>query len=275
MPVSSALSHVVSRRSFILAATGLVAAPALARAQATGERQDLHSVFREHGVTGTFAIHDLKADAWTYVDRTRAERRYVPASTFKIANSLIAFETGAVADENEVVPFGGGSQPVKAWERDMSLKEAIAISNVPVYQEIARRVGLERYREWLGRLDYGNRDPGTVVDQFWLRGPLMTSAVEQVRFNSRLARDRLPASSRAQALTRAIIKQESRGAASLYAKTGWYAAGTPRIGWWSGFVDTGDNVHAFCLNTDMAVMADAAKRLSIGRTIMARLGVYG
>ena len=48
----------------------------------------------------------------------------------------------------------------------MGLANAIKISNVPIYQELARRVGIERYRIWLERLDYGNREPGTVVDRF-------------------------------------------------------------------------------------------------------------
>jgi beta-lactamase class D len=275
-PCPTTRPRLPSRRDLALLTVGLVAAPGLLRAQpATGERADLQSVFREQGVTGTFALYDLRADSWTYVDRARAERRYVPASTFKIANSLIALEAGAVADENEIVPYGGKPQPIKAWERDMSLKEAIVVSNVPVYQEVARRVGIERYREWLARLDYGNREPGTVVDQIWLLGPLMISAVEQVRFNVRLARDRLPASSRSQAIVRSILTLETQGPRTLYGKTGWYAAGTPRIGWWSGWVDSGENVHAFCLNIDMPAMADAAKRLSIGRTLLTRLGIYG
>ena len=52
-------------------------------------------------------------------------------------------------DEGEVIPYGGKPQPFKALEKDMSMREAIAASAVPTYQEIARRVGLERYREVL------------------------------------------------------------------------------------------------------------------------------
>jgi len=69
----------------------------------------------------------------------------VPASTFKIANTIIALETGVVKDENEIIPYGG--RPFKHWEKDMSMREAIALSAVPIYQELARRIGLERYRE--------------------------------------------------------------------------------------------------------------------------------
>lgn len=145
-------------------------------------RDDLLAVFGDFGTPGTFALYDVAADRVVVVDSARATRRYTPASTYKIANSLIALETGAVADESEVVPYGGEPQPVEAWEQDMNLADAFAASNVPVYQEIARRVGLGRMQEWVDRLDYGNRRLGEVPDRFWLDGPLAISAVEQVRF---------------------------------------------------------------------------------------------
>ena len=73
----------------------------------------------------------------------------------------------------------------------MSLHDAIRISNVPVYQELARRIGLDRMSENLALLDYGNEDTGTIVDMFWLQGPLKISALEQAKFLARLAQERL------------------------------------------------------------------------------------
>ncbi len=151
----------------------------------------------------------------------------VPASTFKVANTIIALETGAVKDENEIIPYGGKPQPFKQWEKDMSMREAIALSAIPIYQEIARRVGSGRYRDWLARLDHGNRQPGTSVDTFWLDGPLEISAVEQAHFVARLAQQKLDASPRAQAITRDIIRLESSSSKLLYGKTGWRFASNP------------------------------------------------
>ena len=161
------------------------------------------------------------------VDGERAAKRYVPASTFKIANSLIALETGVVKDESEVIPYGGKPQPFKAWEKDMSMREAIAASTVPIYQEIARRVGLERYRDWLERLGYGNRRTGTALERFWLDGPLEISAVEQARFVAALAQQKLPASIRSQSIVRDILRLELSGDPTLYGKTGWRSSSTP------------------------------------------------
>ena len=54
---------------------------------------------------------------------------------------------------DEVLPYGGKPQPRKEWERDMGLREAIKMSNVPIYQELARRIGIVRMREGKLRLD--------------------------------------------------------------------------------------------------------------------------
>ncbi len=52
---------------------------------------------------------------------------------------------------------------MKEWEHDMGLRDAIKISNVPIYQELARRIGLERMKAGVEKLDYGNKDIGEVV----------------------------------------------------------------------------------------------------------------
>ena len=252
--------------------TGLVSAGS-ARATTIDERSDLQGVFREHGTLGTFVLYDAGADKLTVVDRARAERRYTPASTFKITNSLIALETGAVRDESEIIPYGGKPQPFKQWERDMGMREAIAMSNVPVYQEIARRIGLQRMQAMIDRLDYGNRRLGTVVDRFWLDGPLEISAVEQARYVARLARRQLPVSDRSQTIVRDILRLEQKGDTELYGKTGWLFSTTPQIGWWTGWVERGERLHTFSLNMDMTSDADAPKRIVIGRSLLTRLGV--
>src|SRR5690606_7018331 len=152
---------------------------------------------------------DPGADRLIILNAARAERRFVPASTFKITNSLIALEIGAVKDADEVFRYDGKPRQVKPWERDMTLREAIEASNVSVYQEIARRVGLENYRTWLERLNYGNRAVGTNIERFWLDGPLAISTIEQALFLARLAEGRLSAGERARAIVRDIIRIEA------------------------------------------------------------------
>lgn len=262
-----------SRREVLCAASGGLIAMSIGPGASAGEtvaRDDLAAVIQQMGLVGTFAALDVGADGLTLVNAARAKARFVPASTFKIPNTLIALETGALKDADEVFRYDGKPRAVKAWERDMTLREAIAVSNAPVYQELARRIGLANYRKWLDRLSYGNRETGNAVDRFWLDGPLAISAVEQVRFLGALAQGRLPASARAQAIVRDIIRIEEKGGRVLFAKTGW----SGKIGWWTGWIEHGDRITAFALNIDMAAAAVAPKRLDLGRALLARLDLY-
>ena len=219
-------------------------------------------------------LTDVERRHMTVVDVARAKQAFPPASTFKIANSLIALETGAVRDVDEVIPYGGKPQPFPQWERDMSMREAIAVSNVPVYQEVARRVGLERMDEWVRELGYGNGEIGEVVDRFWLDGPLEINAFEQARFVAMLARGELRVSERSRAMVREILKLEERDGALLYGKTGWATSEEPDVGWWVGWVERGGKVYAFALNMDMATEAEAPKRQQIAKALLAELGVW-
>jgi beta-lactamase class D len=232
----------------------------------------LARLFRQEGVSGTFIVHDLANDRYTVHDRKRAETRYVPASTYKIPNSLIGLSTGVVANVDQVLPYGGGPTRRPEWAHDMSLRDAIRISNVPVYQGMARRIGIERMSAGLRQLDYGNMEPGTVVDTFWLEGPLKISAYEQTVFLDKLVRDALPVPKAAMAAVREILRQE--GDAELYAKTGWAAPqGSPDIGWWVGWVRKEGKVYTFALNLDIPDDAIGAKRVSLGKASLQALGL--
>ncbi len=243
------------------------------RAAEWQERPEIAAVFAGVNAQGTFVLYDLKADRFVGHNRERAEMRFVPASTFKIPNTLIGLSVGAIRDVDEVLPYGGKPQSVKAWERDMSLREAIQISNVPVYQELARRIGLERMRTEVARLHYGNTEIGTVVDRFWLDGPLRISAVEQVRFLARLTAKELPVSAEAQAAVRDILLVEQTSEWSLFAKTGLALSVSPSVGWWVGWVEKSGRVYVFALNMDMSPDSSPAVRIELGKACLKALKV--
>ena len=233
----------------------------------------LAQVFAQAGVPGTFVLYDVERDLLLGHDRTRAQTRYVPASTFKIAHSLIGLTTGAVTSVDEVFVYDGKPRFLKSWERDMGLREAIKLSNVPVYQELARRIGLARMREQLAPLGFGNGQVGEVVDQFWLRGPLAISAVEQTQFLARLAQGRLPLSPAIQAQVRQISQLEQGDGWALYGKTGWVTSVKPGIGWWVGWLERDGRLYSFALNMPMEDLADASKRIELGKASLRALGL--
>ena len=63
---------------------------------------DLANLFKGKGINGTIVISSLDGSKTYTHNNERANTSMVPASTFKIPNTLIALEEGAVADENEV-----------------------------------------------------------------------------------------------------------------------------------------------------------------------------
>src|SRR5919109_572471 len=153
--MTEALTH-LTRRAALGVSLGAMAVVACGRdplaADAT-QRADLEAVFAESGVAGTFVLYEVEADQLTLIAGERAQTRLVPASTFKIANTIIALETGVVKDENEVIPYGGRPQPFKTWEKNMSMREAIALSAVPIYQALARDIIRLESRD--GKVLYG------------------------------------------------------------------------------------------------------------------------
>lgn len=243
-------------------------------AQIILDRQDLMTIFEEHAVNGTFVLLDVEKDEIVAVNRSRAQERFIPASTFKIANSLIALELGVIAGLDEVIPYGGKPQTIRAWEQDMTIGEAFKASNVPVFQELARRVGPQQYREYLHLLSYGNALVGTDIERFWLDGPLEISAVEQVRFVRALVTEDLPLKATTLNLVQQIARIETKGDATLFGKSGWTVKPDPDIGWFVGWVTRGDRVFTFALNMDVRVRSDAALREPLARRFLSELGVY-
>lgn len=229
--------------------------------------------FAKADVKGTFVLYDVNAQTMSVFNKPRAETRFYPASTFKIPNSLIGLSTGAVSTVDEVFPYDGQPQFLKSWERDMGLRDAIKVSNVTVYQALARRIGLPAMQYNVSKLGYGNAEVGQVVDNFWLKGPLKISALEQVQFLARLAQGQLPFSLEHQAKVREISQLEQGDGWTLYGKTGWSTAQTPGIGWWVGWVEQGGKVYSFALNIDMDDLETGPKRIEVGKASLKALGL--
>lgn len=235
---------------------------------------ELEELFNKAGVTGTFVLYDVKAESYIGHNRPRSTTRFIPASTFKITNSLIGLSVKAVKSVDDVLPYGGEPQFLDVWEKDMGLRDAIAISNVPIYQELARRIGLERMQEYVSLLHFGNENIGKTVDTFWLEGPLQISAVEQADFLAKLAQGKLAIPNDVQKSVRDIALLEQNENWKLYGKTGWQNAPNPGTGWWVGWVLNDERVYSFALNMDIQEPADAKSRVALGRACLEALGVF-
>ena len=111
----------------------------------TNQFQD---IFDKNDIKGAFILYDLINDTALIFNQPRTERAYLPASTFKIINSLIALETGVIKDENEMIQWDGEERFVETWNQDHNLRSGIKYSVVWFYQELARRIGEERMQKF-------------------------------------------------------------------------------------------------------------------------------
>jgi len=256
--------------------TGQASAPEGAKTAVT-DRPDWGRHFAEAGVTGTLVLlTDGDAPMLQAHDPARAATGFLPASTFKIPNSLIALETGVVSGPDTVFAWDGVTRSIAAWNADLTFTQALRVSCVPIYQEAARRIGQERMQWWVREMGYGNADIGDAIDTFWLRGNLRISALEQVAFLRRLAQDRFPFSPRTMALVREMLVEERTEAGVLRAKTGLTGgdAPTPNVGWWAGWVEKGEGRWFFALNIDSLRPEDVPARKAVVKAVLAAEGVW-
>jgi len=66
-------------------------------------RDDLAVHFTAIGTQGTMVVRDPRRGKLVVVNAARAGQGFLPASTFKIANALIALETGVAQDADNPV----------------------------------------------------------------------------------------------------------------------------------------------------------------------------
>ena len=269
----------INRRLFAAALAGAVFSPAILRAQQSLDlRADFAKRFEEAGTRGVFAVLRLRDNKLVVTDEARAREGFPPASTFKVPHALIALETGVVADaDKEVIRWDGKVRSIESWNRDHTLRSALAVSAVPVYQQIARRIGAERMRKYLEAFQYGNREIGSALERFWLDGPLRISALQQIEFFGKLGRGDLPVSVRSLDIVRDIIPAETISGGFLRSKTGAVgidgtAGEKAALGWLAGYADRGEDSSIFAMNIDVNGPADLARRMSISKAILGELG---
>ena len=119
------------------------------------------------------------------------------------------------------------------------------------YREIARRIGAERMRQWLRRLDYGNASIAGGIDAFWLTGGLRISPDEQVSFLYRLLTGELAISATTLGALRDVALLREGAGWRLFGKTGTSeVTPTRENGWIVGWLEYGDRAAYFAINME-------------------------
>ncbi|GAC1526814.1 MAG: OXA-48 family carbapenem-hydrolyzing class D beta-lactamase OXA-54 [Sediminibacterium sp.] len=218
----------------------------------------LKKYFDDNKVSGTFGLFDNGTGQFIIYDLSRfRDSTYLPASTFKIVNSLIGIETGRIVNEKMVIKWDGmirkypNGDTATGWNRDLTMEEAFKASAVPYYQEVARRIGKDTMQYWLDSLKYGNHLVGGGIDTFWLNNTLKISADEQMGLVKRLYFGKLPFQKRSQEIVKKVMLQERNANYQLSYKTGWgFLPNGNALGWVVGWIEENHHPYFFAMNVE-------------------------
>lgn len=179
---------------------------------------------------------------------------YSPNSSFKIAIALMGYDDGILLDENHpTLPFPKSANDApKRCKKAINPREWMKNSCVWYSQEITKKLGMEKFRTYVEKFDYGNRDVtgdsgmNNGLTHSWLSSSIKISPLAQISFLEKLASKKLPVSKASQELTSKLIFIEKLPSGwDLYGKTGTgfqvNADGSLnrdlQIGWFVGFIE--------------------------------------
>jgi beta-lactamase class D len=214
-------------------------------------KSEFQSIIDSSDVKGSILIYDLNKDIYYSNDFEWSNKGNLPASTFKIANSIIGLETGVIENDSAIFRWDGKKKWLKNWEQDLILKDAFQFSCVPCYQEVAIKIGVKRMNDFVQKLNYGNlRIDSVNIDKFWLEGESRISQMEQIDFLRRLYNFELPISERTKNIMKKIMLIEKTEQYKLSGKSGLSNDNEKYNGWFVGYIELKNSTYLFATNLE-------------------------
>jgi beta-lactamase class D len=244
----------------------------------------LKKYFDENNVKGCFAMKDNGTGKFTVYNLARyRDSSYLPASTFKIVNSLIGLQTGKITNDSMVIKWDGTKRWLDDWNKDLTMYEAFRVSSLPYYQEVARRIGKDTMQFWLDSLKYGVKSVKdkviirSAVDSFWIDNSIKITPDEQLGLVSKLYFDQLPFFKSYQEVVKRAMLFEDKTNYRLSYKTGWgLDEKGNNIGWVAGWIEENNHPYFFVLNIESPEkdFNMTTVRMKILKDILKKLGFF-
>ncbi|MBS0357811.1 MAG: class D beta-lactamase [Proteobacteria bacterium] len=190
------------------------------------------------------------------------QTRYTPQSTFKIALSLMGYDSGIfVNEENPTWPFKENYDHfVNVCKSPHNPRTWIRDSCVWYSQVLTQKLGKEKFKAYVSKFNYGNQnisgDKGkdNGLTNAWLSSSLEISPEEQTIFLQKLINNKLSVSKESYAMTKKILfREELPGGWKLYGKTGNGQQLSPdktkkldlQHGWFVGWIEKNGRIIVF------------------------------
>ena len=201
---------------------------------------------------GAAEICTVVADAASgkqLIERGDCSTRVTPASTFKIAISLMGYDSGFLKDEHRpVLPYRPGYVDWRAsWLHPTDPAKWMNDSVVWFSQQVTQSLGRNRFADYTRKFGYGNAnvsgDPEHDGLTFsWIGSSLRISPLEQVSFLTKLVKRRLGVKQQAYEMTEKLTEfGVVPGGWKVHGKFG--AASV--LGWYVGWASKGGKTVVF------------------------------
>ncbi len=206
-------------------------------------------------------IVDAATGATIVKTGTDCTTRVTPASTFKVAISLMAFDSGLLKDSHRPAwPYAAGypDWAGDAWKGDIDPTDWMKRSVFWYSQQIVKKLGQARFQNYVTSFKYGNQDVSAVEVQqpgnngVWVMSSLQISPVEQIAFLRSMVNRQLPVAAHSYQMTEEITQQDDVNGWKVHGKTGTGSPGQDNryradqaYGWYVGWARKGTQALVF------------------------------
>jgi len=212
-------------------------------------KQKFQSILDSASINGSILFYDLQEDKYYSNDFEWAKKGQLPASTFKIPNSIIALESGIIKNDSTLLIWNGEKRRNKNWEQDLTFRDALHFSCVPCYQKIAKEIGVKKMRNYLDLFNYGIiKFDSTTIDNFWLEGDSRINQFQQINFLKAFYQSQLSISERTEKTMKRMMVIEDTNEFKISGKTGWSYTNEIDNGWFVGYIESHKKVYFFATN---------------------------
>ncbi|MYM98875.1 class D beta-lactamase [Duganella vulcania] len=212
-----------------------------------GALYSLAPIFAAHATEVCTALADSNGP--TLFSRGDCRHQVTPASTFKIAISLMGYDAGILKDQHTPkLPFREGYVDWRPdWRQDTDPGKWMKDSVVWYSQQVTQSLGMPRFAAYASKFQYGNANVAGDAEHdgltmSWIGSSLKISPLEQLTFLNKVINRQLGVSARAYDMTARLtqVKQPLDGW-RIHGKTG-SASG---YGWYVGWATKGTRSFSF------------------------------
>lgn len=183
------------------------------------------------------------------IQKGECKTPYSPASSFKIALSLIGFDSGIFKTiDNPVWVLPEGVDPyINVCKADQSPRTWMKNSCLWYSQILTTKLGMKKFQEYVTNFNYGNMDLSGGLTAAWVSSSLKISPLEQINFLQKITSQKLLITKKAYEKTKEIMLiQELSGGWKLYGKTGnGMLSNDLQHGWFVGYVEKNNRTIEF------------------------------